>query len=86
MDGWAYLTRRANQRHSFIIAQSVKRPRPAATTGSSARLRAKILRAQELGEQMRHVEAVIKMLDLTYNLNRIAVKLATACLRPACWS
>jgi len=26
---WAkYLTRRANQRHSFIIAQSVKRPWP----------------------------------------------------------
>jgi len=24
MDAWAYLTRRANQRHSFIMAQSVK--------------------------------------------------------------
>jgi hypothetical protein len=37
------LTRRANQRHSFIIAQFGKRPRPAATSGPSARLRAKIL-------------------------------------------
>ena len=30
--------------------------------------------AQELGEQMLHIEAVIKMLDPTYNLRRIAVK------------
>jgi hypothetical protein len=35
-------------------------------------------RAQELSEQMRHVEAVIKMLDPTYNLARIAVKRRTA--------
>jgi len=27
-----------------------------------------------LGEQMQHVEACIKMLDLTYNLSRITVK------------
>jgi hypothetical protein len=31
-----------------------------------------------LGEQMLHVEACIKMLDPTYNLNRIAVKRRTA--------
>jgi len=30
--------------------------------------------AERLGEQMMHVEAVIKMLDSGYNLNRIAVK------------
>jgi hypothetical protein len=30
--------------------------------------------ALELAEQMRHVEAVIKMLDPTFNLRRIAVK------------
>jgi hypothetical protein len=30
--------------------------------------------AERLGEQMMHVEAVIKMLDPGYNLNRIAVK------------
>ena len=28
----------------------------------------------ELSDQMRHVEAVIKMLDPTFNLRRIAVK------------
>jgi hypothetical protein len=31
-------------------------------------------KAEELGEQMMHVEAGIKMLDPSYNLNRIAVK------------
>jgi hypothetical protein len=31
-------------------------------------------RYEELSGQMRHVEAVIKMLDPTYNLGRIAVK------------
>jgi hypothetical protein len=31
-------------------------------------------RHEELSGQMRHVEAVIKMLDPTYNLGRIAVK------------
>jgi hypothetical protein len=31
-------------------------------------------RHEELSDQMRHVEAVIKMLDPAYNLNRIAVK------------
>ena len=30
--------------------------------------------AQELGEQMLHIEAVIKMLDPTFNLARITVK------------
>jgi hypothetical protein len=30
--------------------------------------------AQELGEQMRHVEAVIKLLDPSFNLARITVK------------
>ena len=30
--------------------------------------------AQELGEQMVHIEAVIKMLDPTFNLARITVK------------
>ena len=34
--------------------------------------------AERLGEQMMHVEAVIKMLDPAYNLNRIAVKRRTA--------
>jgi len=37
------LTRRANQRHYSIIAQFVKRPWPCPTTGSLARLQAKIL-------------------------------------------
>ncbi len=41
---WAkYLTRRANQRHSFIIAQSVKRPWPRNNSGCSVRFWAKIL-------------------------------------------
>jgi hypothetical protein len=33
---------------------------------------------ESLAEQMRHVEAAIKMLDPTHNLNRIAVKRRTA--------
>jgi hypothetical protein len=67
MDGWAYLTRRANQRHSFIIAQSANRQRAAATTGSSGRPRAKILTDIELGHWLAaaifQVEAVMKMLN-----------------------
>jgi hypothetical protein len=35
------LTRRANQRHYFIITPFVKRPWPCPTTGASARLQAK---------------------------------------------
>jgi hypothetical protein len=31
-------------------------------------------RHEELSDQMRHVEAVIKMLDPAYNLGKIAVK------------
>jgi hypothetical protein len=34
--------------------------------------------AERLGEQMQHVEAVIKMLDPSYNLSRIAIKRRTA--------
>jgi len=34
--------------------------------------------AESLGEQMQHVEAVIKMLDPGYNLARIAIKRRTA--------
>jgi hypothetical protein len=30
--------------------------------------------AQELGDQMLHIEAVIKMLDPSFNLNRITAK------------
>jgi hypothetical protein len=34
--------------------------------------------AERLGEQMQHVEAVIKMLDPSYNVARIAIKRRTA--------
>jgi hypothetical protein len=34
--------------------------------------------AERLGEQMMHVEAVIKMMDPAYNLTHIAVKRRTA--------
>jgi hypothetical protein len=34
--------------------------------------------AESLGEQMQHVEAVVKMLDPGYNLARIAIKRRTA--------